>query len=267
MRVTPMVKVLLASNAVIYFLDLIFLDVLIGNFAEFSIKSAIFQLRLWEFITFQFIHGSVGHLLFNCMGLYFFGPWMERWWGSKSFLLFYLLCGVAGAAFYVLLAYAGILRHVSPDTELVGASAGIYGILIGVAMVAPSMRVSLLLPPVTLTMRQLALYVMTFAVVMIVFDIFNAGGEAGHLGGAIMGAALVWLWREGGIFGARNQDPNAVAIRPRKIVPKIRPQTVIDLNASTEVDAILEKISRDGFQSLTEEEKETLQAAAKRDQD
>jgi hypothetical protein len=89
----------------------------------------------------------------------------------------------------------------------------------------------------------------------------NEGGEAGHLGGAIMGGILVWLWRFNGLeqktFRSRRPDIKA----------KIRPRTVIDLRASTEVDEILDKISREGFQSLTEDEKEKLQEAAKRGKD
>ena len=77
------------------------------NWGAFTIRSALMEFRLWEFVTFQFLHGSLGHVLFNSIGIYFFGPWMERWWGSKKFLLFYLLCGAAGAAFFTLLMFLG----------------------------------------------------------------------------------------------------------------------------------------------------------------
>jgi membrane associated rhomboid family serine protease len=156
-QLTPVVKGLLILNLVIYFADMLVFDFAIRDHFAFTIQSALFDFAVWQFITFQFIHGSVGHVLFNCIGLFFFGPWMERWWGPKRFLFFYLVCGVGGAIFYSGLVLTGALPSNNLQTGLVGASAGIYGILVGVAVSAPTMRVSLLFPPVTLTMRQLAL--------------------------------------------------------------------------------------------------------------
>ena len=186
-QLTPVVKALLILNLGIYFADLLLFDFAIRNQFAFAIQSALLEFRVWEFITFQFIHGSVGHVLFNCMGLFFFGPWMERWWGPGRFLFFYLICGIGGAVFYTSLVLAGALPGSGLQTGLVGASAGIYGILVGVAVIAPSLKVSLLFPPITLTMRQLAIALMAISVGIIVLHIGkNQGGEAGHLGGAIM---------------------------------------------------------------------------------
>jgi len=160
----------------------------------------------------------------------------------------------------------GFLPAMSVYTPLVGASAGIYGVLIAVAVLAPSLQITLIFPPITLTMRQLALGVLTIAVGIIVFRIgTNAGGEAGHLGGAIAGFMLT-RWVAGfGVFGLGKKKK---AKRPRRdIEPKIRPRTVLDLRAQSEVDAILEKISREGFQSLTDEERDLLHRSAKNQQD
>lgn len=261
-KLTPVVKGLLILNLGIYFADLMIFDLAIFELGAFSIGSALFEKKIWEFITFQFIHGSVGHVLFNSIGLYFFGPFMERWWGSQRFLIFYLVCGIGGAAFFVLLTYLGILPQMSMFSKLVGASAGIYGILIGVAVTAPYMQVSLLFPPITLTMRQLALAVVAIAVAVILFGIgSNEGGEAGHLGGAIVGYFLIRMAPSFGI-GTKKQK------RPRRhFEPKIRPRTVVDLSAQSEVDEILDRISREGFQSLTEKERDLLHRAAKNKQD
>lgn len=267
-RLTPVVKALLVLNLGIYFTDLLILDHAIREFGAFTIRSAIHEGRFWEFLTFQFIHGSVGHVLFNSIGLFFFGPWMERWWGWKSFLLFYLVCGAGGAGFFMLLTFVGVLPQYGFSSGLVGASAGIYGILVGVAMIAPSMRVSLLIPPVTLTMRQFALILMAFAVGSIAFKIGgNEGGEAGHLGGAVVGAVLVFFWGPSGPFGKDGIFRKQSKGPRRNITPKIRPRTKIDLRSSSEVDVILDKISREGFQSLTDEERDVLQRAAKPEQD
>lgn len=254
---TPMVKWLLIANITIYLVDTFFFRSRIREFFAFTVQSAIFDLRIWEFISFQFLHGHLPHVLFNSITLFFFGPWMERYLGARRFLVFYLLCGAAGAAFFAILVFGGVL----PDSYLnglVGASAGIYGILVGVAFLAPSMRVALFFPPITLSMRQLALALLAISSGSILLRIGgNEGGEAGHLGGAIMGFFLM-------NFFAKSSSPkpsNGSSLGD--YTPKIRPRTMLDLHASNEIDSILEKISRDGFQSLTEAEREALQHAAK----
>ncbi len=269
-RITPLVKWLLVANVAVFVVDLALAgkwgaDYLtsegvvrfppIIGWGAFSVRSAVFEGRVWEFLTFQFLHGGLGHILFNSVGLYFFGPWMERWWGSLRFLVFYLLCGIAGGVFYTALVLAGFL----PSGTMVGASAGIYGILIGVAVIAPNLRAQLLFPPIELSMRQLAMLILAIAAGSVIFRIGgNEGGEAGHLGGAIMGFLLVkfpFLLGSGTAL-RYPRDPNYQA--------KLRPRTVVDLKADDEVDAVLEKISRDGFQSLTEEDEKILKRAQER---
>lgn len=260
-QLTPVVKWLLLLNIGFYFLDVIFLDKFLRNYAAFTVKSAIFQGQVWELISFQFIHGSLGHILFNSVGLFFFGPFMERYFGLKKFLFFYLVSGIGGALLFTILVFLNVL----PSTGIIGASAGIYGIFAGVALIAPAMKVSLLFPPVTLSMRNLALILLGISTASVLLKIgSNQGGEAGHLGGAIAGFLLVkfsgWQWLfDGGItFG---DQPSS---GPRKdIKPKIRPRTRVDLYNQSEIDAILDKISEHGFQSLTDEERDLLHQASK----
>lgn len=253
-QLTPVVRWLLIANLGIYFLDL-FLGNPLRNFGAFAIQSAVFDGRIWEFVTFQFLHGSVGHVLFNCMGIFFFGPWLERWWGAKKFLIYYLLCGVAGAVFFTLLVLLGLLPGDDLWTPLVGASAGIYGILIGVAVIAPNLRVALLFPPIELSMRQLAIALMVISAGSIVLKFGgNEGGEAGHLGGAILGFILM---RFPHLLGGQ---PGVEVIRPRVTSPpKLRPRSEIEAQHDSAVDAILDKISSQGFQSLTQQERDFLQ--------
>ena len=256
-QITPVVKWLLISNLGIYILDLVLKgemrDGPIRMFGTFAIESAVYGGRIWEFVTFQFLHGSLGHVFFNCLGLFFFGPWMERWWGSRKFLIFYLLCGAAGAVFFTLLATLGLV----PDAYLVGASAGIYGILIGVAVIAPDLRVSLLFPPIELSMRQLAIALLAISVGTILLKFGNEGGEAGHLGGAILGFILM---RYPQLLGRESPfDHHLPRIFSKPPAPKLRPQSTVEKDQDSAVDAILDKISRDGFQSLTQAERDFLQ--------
>jgi membrane associated rhomboid family serine protease len=269
-NLTPVVKWLLTSNIAIFLLDYLLIPFVLDSnldgenipkivdWGAFSIESAIHHFQVWRFISFQFLHGSLGHLLFNSMGIFFFGPWMERWWGSQRFLIFYLLCGIGGAAFFSLLTLTGIVPADS-HSILVGASAGIYGIFIGVAITAPNLRVSLLFPPIELSMRQLAIALLAISAGSIILKLGgNEGGEAGHLGGAIIGAILMrWPQLLSGRHASGTQRRNNPAER------KIQPRTSIDLQRDSEVDLILDKISLQGFQSLTDREREVLHDAAK----
>lgn len=265
-QLTPVVKWLLIANLGIYFLDTFLKgnapDGPLRSFGVFTIQSAVFEFEIWKFVTFQFLHGSLGHVLFNCVGLFFFGPWMERWWGSKKFVIFYLLCGAAGAVFFTLLALPGLLPGSTLGTGLVGASAGLYGILIGVAIIAPDLRVALLFPPIELSMRQLAIALLVISTGSILLRFGgNIGGEAGHLGGAILGFILVRYPELIGKPGqARISRPPPFSPRP---LPKLRPRSNDEIQQDSAVDVILDKISREGFQSLTQEEREFLQNASK----
>ena len=266
-QLTPVVKWLLILNLALYFLEPD--DKPFRQFGAFTIQTGLFEGRIWEFITFQFLHGSVAHVLMNSIGIFFFGPWLERWWGSGKFLVFYLLCGAAGAVFFTLLTLIGILPGNGLETPLVGASAGIYGILIGVATIAPNLRVALLFPPIVLSMRQVAIALLVIAVAVILLGymglnplglVDNEGGQAGHLGGAILGFFLIrFPWLLGFHGRMETARPRAAAPPP---LAKLRPRTELEMQQDTAMDLILDKISREGFQSLTPEEREFLQKAS-----
>lgn len=184
--------------------------------------------QFWRLISYQFLHAGVLHLFFNMWVLSYFGPAAEEAMGPRRFLAFYLVCGIAGALFSTLLAgmgvyqkqiplqlYAllqGIATYVGvPSLELwqvmpmVGASASIYGVLVAVAFLYPHLRVSLIFPPVTMTLRTFALAVLALSIFAVWSGTVNAGGEAGHLGGIIMAAIImsIWKWR---YLRKRNHD-------------------------------------------------------------
>lgn len=190
---------------------------IIGSYSWFS---CMLEGQIWRVITYQFVHANFGHLLFNMWALYFFGPAVENVFGPKRFLTYYLLCGVAGALFSSVLAGMGFYSSLpyTLDTvqmvnylanfsgyegsvlpwqmiPLVGASAAIYGVMVAVAFMYPDVRISLLFPPVTMTMRTFAMVVIGIATAVILFNGGNAGGEAGHLGGIIMGAVIMLVWK------------------------------------------------------------------------
>ena len=266
MALAPVTKWLLIANIAVFLVDL-FIGNRIFYFGALTVNSAVYEGRVWEFLTFQFLHDPTGimHILFNSIGLYFFGPFVERWWGSwQKFLFFYLLCGIAGGLGFVAVIQLGIVNG-DVFTPLVGASAGIYGLLIGTAVIAPDARVQLLFPPVNLAMRTFAIGLMCFAVVMIGINYWNAGGEAGHLGGAVAGFLLMkfpgFLMR-----GKRRRKMEVISPKGyrRGGESKMRPRSKWAGGDDTEVNRILEKVSREGLGSLSDEERRKLQEEASR---
>lgn len=157
----------------------------------FSADTVVYRLQLWRFITFQFLHAGLEHIVFNMLSLYFFGPLIEGYLGSRRYLAFYLLCGAAGGALYLILWRMGILQE-GAATPLVGASAGIFGVLVAGARIAPDTTVMLLFPPIPMRLRVLALILLGIAVWVVFANGANAGGQAAHLGGAALGALLIW---------------------------------------------------------------------------
>lgn len=197
MRFWPAARWLILANVVVFVVDLL----AGGRLTEagfFSATLAVRHVQLWRWITFQFLHAGPLHLLFNMLFLYYFGQMIEPRLGRTRFVAFYLLCGLAGAAGYVLLWRLRVLVD-SPDVPLVGASAGIFGLAVAAAVVDPYYPIRLFWPPTTLTLRTMVLIYLALAVVMIWMDAANAGGEAAHLGGAAAGFLLIrnpaWLAR------------------------------------------------------------------------
>lgn len=149
--------------------------------------------ELWRLFTYQFLHANLFHLGMNMMALYVFGPMMEKWWGGRRFLVFYLLCGACGAwfmAMLILISYKTGLDFMNAEGWLVGASGSIFGLLVGVALIAPKLEVKLIIPPMWVTVRRLAIIFGAISLGGVLFD-WNGGGNAAHLGGAIFGYILV----------------------------------------------------------------------------
>ena len=269
----PVIKWLLILNVGIFIISL-FLDLrtTIEAVGSFTVEQGIRGLQIWRFITFQFLHADFGHLFFNSIALYFFGTFVEQQLRSRAFLIFYLLCGVAGALAASLL---GLVNKGDYSWQLVGASAGILGILAVAALVAPEMRVRLLFPPVTLTMRLLAIILLAFGVLVVLSSGRNAGGEAGHLGGALAGF-LMWkipMLREllMGAGRSRKKTPRRgrgfrvrITREKKSYKRKLSPRINDAGGQPTEVDRILDKINEHGLQSLTEEERKLLSDSGKK---
>ncbi len=280
---TPMARALLIINIAAFLFDwLLFNQELSrrGDFnVAFSVPISIYGGRVWELLSFQFLHEGLLSLISNSFSLWLFGRWVEPWWSSRRFLIFYLLCGVAGAVVYTLL----VMFKLMPPGVMVGASGGIYGCLVAVVVIDPKSPVRFFSPSVTV--KRLAQIVLGFSAIWSLVTMFapkpdahsNPGAQAALLAGAVMGYALM---RFSKLLGRRAEEAakavrskekeyrseaaGSSATRKKKPKPasKLRPRTTLETATATEVDRILDKINKEGMQSLTAEEQAILKGAS-----
>lgn len=180
---------------------------LLTVYGNFNVPQGINGLEFWRLFTYQFLHGNIWHLGMNLMALYVFGPLIEKWWGPRRFLAFYLLCGACGAWLMAIFAFNPALIN-GQHAWLVGASGSIFGVLVASAMLYPKDEVKLIIPPMWVTVRKLAIIFIALSIVSM-FVGFNVGGNAAHLGGAIFGYLLVKRPWSLDIF-----DRNALPLEP-----------------------------------------------------
>ena len=249
----PPVTAWLIKANVIVFLVFWFLQ-LDGLFDLLALSlSGIRHGFFWQPLTYMFLHGGFWHLLFNMFTLYFLGPETERAMGSKHFLAMYLLSGVLGGLGWLWLSP-------KPYLTCVGASGAIYGVLAAFATLYPRRRLTLLvffIFPVTLMAWQLVIG-LALVEFMLANDPASGIAHTAHLAGAFTGflyidqlfenTTLRRLW-------ARLRD--YVAQRPHTPRPSPPPPD------QAEVDRILDKITAQGIQSLTKEERQILHRASR----
>jgi len=246
-------------------------------FGHFSTGKGFFELQVWRLITFQFLHANLTHLLFNMIGLFFFGGLIENYLGGKRYLAFYLVCGLFGGIAYLLLNLIGQFGPALPGvlfndiyTPLIGASAGVFGVLMAAAFVAPNAMVLVFF---ILPMR-LATVVYVFvaiAALNLLLGGQNAGGDAAHLGGALAGAYFIrnthLLHDFFDIFGSRKKAGGRARASGGGKQDRGRLRAAADALRSgdtpddSEIDRILSKIATQGLHSLSEAEKRTLRRA------
>jgi len=261
LRPTPMVKRLLIVNTVVFALTLL-LPTVVGEWLAFQPSRII--LRPWAPLTYMFVHASLGHLFFNMLMLFFFGPPLEGRWGEREFLKFYVVCGLGGAALSFLFLPASI----------VGASAALYGVMLAFAMNWPRAPIYIFgVFPVE------ARYLVGFmAVVALLSATDSAQGSnvahLAHLGGLITG----WIYLKADFrTGATISNVRRAATKKRRlaIVPRddsdeesatgsVRPPVKEDTALYDEVDAVLDKISAEGMSALTPAELELLDEVSRK---
>lgn len=230
--------------------------------------------RIWQLLTFQFLHNCPWplHVLFNCLGIYFFGRPVEEVLGSRRFLGLYFLSGTVGG-FVQVLTTVILPRHF--DMPVVGASAGVCGLLAIFCSMYPMQEITtwLYFLPIQIRARWLLIFVGGFSLFGTLVPL-GAIAHGAHLGGILVG--IIYVRYGGAIAGMvpswlrlpeRPFQPRLrSAAPPKKLAWEILPKEHADSDhfISSEIDPLLDKISAHGIQSLTDRERKILDAARKK---
>lgn len=247
MLMTTWVKRLLIANLAIFLLTTYSREL----WSLLAFVPAYILYRPWTIFTYMFVHAGLGHIFFNMLGLFFFGPRLEARLGERDFLRLYFLSGLGGALPYFLLA---------PATPMVGASAGIFGVLLAYAMFWPDDRIYIwgVLPV------PARILVLVLAVISLYSGFSGMGGRVAHFAhlGGFVGGWLFLKWRERRIRSKR-LDPKApstlerVSGKTRQEEERWRSIHLDGLHEvnRVEVERILHKIQAHGPRSLTPDER------------
>lgn len=197
----PVVMALLASNAIMYLLQgsqglwlTQYLALWPANTPETYGQYIIPQFAPWQLISYGFLHGNFGHLFFNLFALWMFGVSMENTWGSRAFAIYYFVC-VAGAGLVQLIVVTSGVDSVNDIYPTVGASGGVFGILLAYGLTYPNRIIMLLIPPVPIKAKY---FVLGYGALELFFGV--TGTQQGvahfaHLGGMLFGYLLLRHWR------------------------------------------------------------------------
>jgi membrane associated rhomboid family serine protease len=253
------------THLLIYFTVAVFIAQLLGNLLRWPVLEYVFALSpaelrrgfVWQPLTYMFLHAGLLHILFNMLVLWFFGREVEYFIGAKCFTRLYFMGGLAGAVLWLAFNF-----HTN---ELVmGASAAVLACVIAFATLFPEREITLLLfflIPVTLKAKYLALIAVAFDLVPLLSHQVTNVAHLAHLGGALLG--YVYIKSLG--YGAPPRwllwwQRATQAMRPRRRKPVAR-QLSREEFIQEQIDPILDKISREGMQSLTRRERKILESA------
>ena len=233
-----------------------------------SAFQGVYSFHIWQPFTYMFLHANFWHFFCNMFAVIMFGPAIENQWGSKKFLTYYLVSGV-GAAIVQELVWMFSLGSAMGVT--IGASGAVFGILFAFGWLFPEVKMFLLFIPIPIPSRW---FVALYAIFELSAGIYGATGDNvahfAHLGGMLFGWLLLLYWMKAPHirFGKKKEekplftryhyqapvndqeDSNEAAESYKTSQPTS--------SRDAEVDRLLDKIKREGYSSLTQEEKDRL---------
>lgn len=230
----------------------------------FAVPSDISSLaeKPWSVFTYMFLQEQFGHLFFNMLMLYYGGKIFQQYFTQRQLLSTYILGGLFGAVFFIMaFNIFPVFENLKGQAFALGASASVLSILVAAATYQPEYRLNLLL----LGQVKMKWVAITFVVIdILTIPNGNSGGHIAHLGGALWGFLYVMLLRSDIDFSSVFKRRSRIKVKSRNADNfHHRPKTDEQYNAERaenqmEIDRILEKISKNGYSSLSEKEKEFL---------
>jgi membrane associated rhomboid family serine protease len=289
----PVIKNLLIINGIVFFTQLLMDNISFGGYPGWYVMNKWFALnpisgidaagqpfnfQVWQLITYQFMHGGFSHIFFNMFALWMFGASIEDIFGSKKFLIFYLLAGISAGLLHL---FVSPLLGGAPAVTI-GASGAVYGVMIAYAMFFPDNLIFLyFLIPVK------AKYLIGFMIVIEFLAVDSAASgvaHLAHLGGALFAFLYIMFDKNSYVslknlfnksyYYKSNTKKNVFTNPFSKTFGKsldTEDASYYDINqkddgevTQAEIDAILDKISKSGYQNLSEREKKILFQASKK---
>ena len=199
----PVTKALLILNGVVFLLQLFVAEPNFYPFMLWPLQLDATQLvadapsfQPWQLLTYGFLHDPQNgfHLVFNMLALLMFGAPLEHTWGNRRFLTYYLVC-VGGAGLCQLALTSYMASQGNPVGPTLGASGGVFGLLLGYGMLFPNQRVMLLIPPIPMKARTLVIIYGAIELLMGFTGLQPGVAHFAHLGGMLFGWLLINYWR------------------------------------------------------------------------
>jgi membrane associated rhomboid family serine protease len=258
-----MIKPLIWANIIIYVIQ----QLAGPEFTYYLGLNTVFlkRLQIWRLGTYMFAHGGMGHIFFNMYGLYLFGRQLEERIGPHRFLNLYLGSGIVGGLVWSLFNWNML-------TWVIGASGSVFGIMMATAMLFPNQQIMLLFPPIPMKLKTFAF---GYAAIEFMLAIQQGGGRiahVAHLGGALAGYLFIrhhyrsssWSpFASLQAFLRRKHEQSARRQREQFRMHRDTPSSATP-DSTNDVDKILDKIGREGIDSLTPAERKTLESARER---
>ena len=204
-------KILLIANIAGFALQWLLGDVALASLMLWPLGDGLYDAARaattflpWQLLSYGFLHGGVMHLAFNMLALVMFGAQLEHTWGVRRFLTFYLVCVVGAGLCQLLVGSMAVSQGQSPYPTI-GASGGVFGLLLAYGMLFPNQRVMLLFPPIPMKARTLVILYGVFELSLGVTGLQPGVAHFAHLGGMLFGWLLIRYWRGQPPFGGKSK--------------------------------------------------------------
>ena len=186
--IPPVTRALILINVAVFLLEGLANDAIIAWFALWPLGSGLFH--AWQLVSYAFLHGSVAHIFLNMFALYMFGRTLESYWGGRRFAFFYFICVLAAGLTQLAVQAGGAAAE-----PVLGASGGVFGVLLAFGWYFPKQRLILL--PIPIPMPAW-LFVTLYALAELFFGLTGKQPDVAHfahLGGMLGGALCILYWR------------------------------------------------------------------------